>query len=66
MLTTKLTLHLPKKLVLCEHAEAQQPDWAQAEFCEEFTGQQQSDTIHPLTNSQEKPELPNSSIMCFC
>lgn len=25
-----------------------------------------SDTIHLLLNSQEKPELPNSSIMCFC
>lgn len=35
------SLHLPRKLVLCEHGEAQQPDWAQSEFCEEFKGQQQ-------------------------
>lgn len=32
------SLHLPKKLALCE---AQQPDWAQTEFCEELKGQQQ-------------------------
>lgn len=60
------SLHLPKKLALCQHGEAQQPDWAQTESSEELQGQQQSETIHLLMNSQEKPELPNSSITCFC
>lgn len=37
---------------MCEHREAQQPDWAQTEFCEELKEQQKSDTIHLLTYKQ--------------